>query len=574
MQSLIKSSILPVLVLGASIVSPEFSIAQIPPQIDIIARTGTPAPGALPGQTFVLFRAPFINNNGDIAFTASFNGGSFDNSGIWISRVPEPLSLVVREGMAITATTRHSDFYSPVHPMALSHGGHVTYVSNLVGPESRNAGASVWSTRTGSREQLGRANQTALLGGTSFTLNNFVLPLSAPEGYTLYTSNNGNLLVQDAGEGAPSRRAIASLTNLTPTMPYVVGIMRLASMNSGGLALVEARGDTSTVPTFIPSLIQYNTQGDPTFIVEGRTDTTLFPGTSVANVLQALIADDGTIAFTAVARGSGPIASWPRSLFYIRNSQRREILAVGARLPILQTSESVTDWLNLDLSADGQLLVRMIATNSLSGLSRQIVALYRGDGWVQVARQGDPAPGISNRFFAGSFNASMSSNGIVLLRSSMVDDSGTPAGEATWLNRASRGLSLLLTDRVLIDVDPGPGQDFRIMQPSWQPASGTVVIEGSSINTAGVVAAAFTDINNNQFMVVGRVTPPNLCDSIDFNGNGVFPENQDVIDFFSTLAGSCPLNQGCDIDFNNNGVFPEDQDVIDFFQVLAGGSCL
>ncbi len=31
---------------------------------------------------------------------------------------------------------------------------------------------------------------------------------------------------------------------------------------------------------------------------------------------------------------------------------------------------------------------------------------------------------------------------------------------------------------------------------------------------------------------------------------------------------------GCDdIDFNNNGVFPEEQDVIDFFTVLAGGTC-
>ncbi len=31
---------------------------------------------------------------------------------------------------------------------------------------------------------------------------------------------------------------------------------------------------------------------------------------------------------------------------------------------------------------------------------------------------------------------------------------------------------------------------------------------------------------------------------------------------------------GCDdIDFNNNGVFPEEQDVIDFFNVLAGGTC-
>jgi hypothetical protein len=64
----------------------------------------------------------------------------------------------------------------------------------------------------------------------------------------------------------------------------------------------------------------------------------------------------------------------------------------------------------------------------------------------------------------------------------------------------------------------------------------------------------------------------NCCDTIDFNRNGVFPEDQDVIDFFNVLAGaSCPT---CgDIDINNNAVFPEDQDVIDFFFVLAGGTC-
>ena len=62
------------------------------------------------------------------------------------------------------------------------------------------------------------------------------------------------------------------------------------------------------------------------------------------------------------------------------------------------------------------------------------------------------------------------------------------------------------------------------------------------------------------------------CDSIDFNRNNVFPEDQDVIDFFNVLAGTdCPTCR--DIDFNNNGVFPEEQDVIDFFNVLAGGTC-
>jgi hypothetical protein len=65
---------------------------------------------------------------------------------------------------------------------------------------------------------------------------------------------------------------------------------------------------------------------------------------------------------------------------------------------------------------------------------------------------------------------------------------------------------------------------------------------------------------------------PAPCDSADFNNNDVFPEDEDMVDFFNVLAGAeCPICN--DIDFNNNGVFPEDQDVIDFFNVLAGGTC-
>ncbi len=64
------------------------------------------------------------------------------------------------------------------------------------------------------------------------------------------------------------------------------------------------------------------------------------------------------------------------------------------------------------------------------------------------------------------------------------------------------------------------------------------------------------------------------CADIDFNNNGVFPEDQDVVDFFTTLAGGACSTGNCDpIDFNRNEVFPEDQDVITFFSVLAGGNC-
>jgi hypothetical protein len=66
--------------------------------------------------------------------------------------------------------------------------------------------------------------------------------------------------------------------------------------------------------------------------------------------------------------------------------------------------------------------------------------------------------------------------------------------------------------------------------------------------------------------------PP--CDDIDFNGDGVFPDNQDVIDFLEVFAGApCATGTCKDIDFNNDGVFPDITDVVRFFEVFAGGAC-
>lgn len=66
--------------------------------------------------------------------------------------------------------------------------------------------------------------------------------------------------------------------------------------------------------------------------------------------------------------------------------------------------------------------------------------------------------------------------------------------------------------------------------------------------------------------------PESACDTIDFNRDGVFPADDDVVLFFSVLAGGA-CNTCGDIDINNDGVFPDDQDITAFFNVLAGGSC-
>jgi hypothetical protein len=64
------------------------------------------------------------------------------------------------------------------------------------------------------------------------------------------------------------------------------------------------------------------------------------------------------------------------------------------------------------------------------------------------------------------------------------------------------------------------------------------------------------------------------CNSIDFNRDGLFPDDSDLIDFLSVLAGGPCSTPSCDtIDFNNDALFPDDADLIAFLRVLAGGDC-
>ncbi len=66
------------------------------------------------------------------------------------------------------------------------------------------------------------------------------------------------------------------------------------------------------------------------------------------------------------------------------------------------------------------------------------------------------------------------------------------------------------------------------------------------------------------------------CDSIDFNADGLFPDDNDLVQFLSVLAGgACDNDPNCnDIDFNNDSLFPDDSDLLAFLRVLAGGNCV
>ncbi len=84
-----------------------------------------------------------------------------------------------------------------------------------------------------------------------------------------------------------------------------------------------------------------------------------------------------------------------------------------------------------------------------------------------------------------------------------------------------------------------------------------------------------TDTSASAALVVNP--PPTGCDSIDFNGDGLFPDTQDIADFIAVFSGApCPSGPGqCgDIDFNNDGLFPDTQDISTLISVFGGGPCI
>jgi hypothetical protein len=90
-----------------------------------------------------------------------------------------------------------------------------------------------------------------------------------------------------------------------------------------------------------------------------------------------------------------------------------------------------------------------------------------------------------------------------------------------------------------------------------------------------IISSECGNITTNTVLLT--INPPSTgCDSIDFNGDSLFPDTQDIADFLTVFGGGgCPTGTGqCgDIDFNNDGLFPDTDDITTFIRVFGGGAC-
>jgi hypothetical protein len=168
---------------------------------------------------------------------------------------------------------------------------------------------------------------------------------------------------------------------------------------------------------------------------------------------------------------------------------------------------------------------------------------------VHVWTYSDPFLGVAKQgvFFGIPSNLSQSSV-LLLSQNDLLDFDNDGVGDAVVANLARDPSNSTLYSRKALDL----GDDGRI---------------GLELTITDVGGA------NPRKAIVTIASPP-ICDSVDFNGDGIFPDNQDVIDLIEVFAGgACPTGTCNDIDFNNDGIFPDNGDVVEYVDVFAGGAC-
>lgn len=122
--------------------------------LDLVVRSGSPAPGLADARTFTGFRTPVINAAGHLAFNASVIGPGVPSSdGVWLERSGN-LVPVAHEGSHAVGLPANVQF-SSVGPPVLNAAGQIAFWADVSGPgvsAANNRG--LWATGPAGRLNL------------------------------------------------------------------------------------------------------------------------------------------------------------------------------------------------------------------------------------------------------------------------------------------------------------------------------------------------------------------------------------------------------------------------------------
>jgi hypothetical protein len=128
--------------------------APTPAGLDIVAREGSAAPGALDAAVYSVFEDPVLNDLDEIAFRATLRTGlggtpvGFGNDGALFGPTPGGLGLIAREGDPVPGASDGADFGLIARP-SLNSAGEVAFYSILLNTFGGTERAVVGPTAAG-----------------------------------------------------------------------------------------------------------------------------------------------------------------------------------------------------------------------------------------------------------------------------------------------------------------------------------------------------------------------------------------------------------------------------------------
>lgn len=198
--------------------------------LTLVARTGSPAPGANAGETFSYFNGPAFNDAGQTVFRGALAGpevGIDNNKGIWSEGAGNGLALIAREGNAAPNSASGVTFANldTYFDPGINSEGQTVFRGSLTGPSidsGNNRGVWLDSEETG----LGL-----------LALNGNAAP-GIPSGET-FIRFSSDPVINNAGHVA----FMAYFTNPDPDRLQKAGIWSAGGGN--GLALVASAGSAA-----------------------------------------------------------------------------------------------------------------------------------------------------------------------------------------------------------------------------------------------------------------------------------------------------------------------------------------
>jgi hypothetical protein len=146
--------------------------------------------------------------------------------------------------------------------------------------------------------------------------------------------------------------------------------------------------------------------------------------------------------------------------------------------------------------------------------------------------------------------------------------------EGTINLRSELGLSPTapLPEYVWLALGAYPTSDGTSLIPSLQ-------VPASANNNTTLDASEYVQVRLCTLTTPNSCPPPGpVCNDLDFNNDGLFPDTADIDDFLAVFSGgTCPTATppGCDsIDFNNDALFPDTGDLDSYLSVFSGGPCV